>query len=236
MRGSLYGLMLVAFAPLAFGQLDSNSITVAASRSMSIEPDEAVFVLSVTSSQSTGLDQIVAAIGTTGITAANLVSVNTVTFPSFASPSVMGLQWSFVLAVPLTALKNTTASLGAVQQTIIQNGSDLTLTFQLQGTRVSAQTEQSQLCPFSDLLADAGQQAKKLADAALLSVGPILAISERRTAPDVPAAPEIVVPGIIGTGTGSGSGSFLLSVPLPLAVNSVLTCSLTVKFTLYRYH
>src|SRR5207248_1542588 len=101
----------------------------------------------------TGLDQVVAALQGTGITPANLVSVNTVVFPSFAAPSVMGLQWSFVLAVPLSMSKSTAASLAVLQQKIIQDG--LSLTFQLQGTSASAQSEQAQRCPISDLLADA---------------------------------------------------------------------------------
>jgi len=68
---------------------------------MTIEPDQAVFAVVVTSSLTTGLDQVVAPLQGTGITSANLVSVNTVLFPSFAAPSVMGLQWSFVLAIAL---------------------------------------------------------------------------------------------------------------------------------------
>jgi uncharacterized protein YggE len=235
MRSFLCALILLAAASLAFGQMDSSSITVTASRSMTLEPDQAVFAVVVTSSLTTGLDQVVAALQGTGITAANLVSVNTVVFPSFAAPSVMGLQWSFVLAVPLSMSKSTAASLAALEQKIVQDG--LSLTFQLQGTSVSAQSEQAQQCPISDLLADATAQSKKLADAAQLSVGPVLAISVGQPVAVAPIELVTVAPGITSTGSASGSGVGSISLPVPLPVrNSVSICSLTVKFTLYRYH
>jgi hypothetical protein len=86
-------------------------------------------------------------------------------------------------------------------------------------------------------LADATTQAKKLADAALLSVGPVLAISVGQPAAVAPIELVAVAPGIISTGSASGSGVASLLLPVPLAVrNPVSTCSLTVKFTLYRYH
>jgi len=107
----------------------------------------------------------------------------------------------------------------------------------LQGTSVSAQSEQAQQCPISDLLADATAQSKKLADAAQLSVGPVLAISVWPPVALAPIELVAVAPGITSTGSASGSGfgSFLLPVPLTVR-NPASTCSLTVKFTLYRYH
>ena len=233
MKARLYALVLLASASLAFGQPESNTITVTASRPMSLTPDEGVFVVVVTSSLTTGLDSILAAVGKTGITGADLASVNTVTFPSFTTPSVMGLQWSFVLGVPISMVKSTAASLSALQQTIVESG--LGLAFQLQGSRVSNQAAEAQQCPVTDLLADAGEQAKKLADAALLSVGPVLAISVAQPAARTSAVPVIVAAGVTSTGTGTGTGTVLLPVPLTVP-NPVAACSLTVKFTLYRYH
>jgi len=235
-RPLLCGLLLAAGASLAFGQLDSNSITVTASSSTTIQADEAVFLVSVTSSLDTKLDQVVAAIAQTGITGSDLVSVNIIVFPSFAAPSVMGLQWTFLLGAPLSKIKDTSAALSALAQTISENGSGLTLKFQFQGTRVSAQAQAARQCPVSDLLADATTQAKKLADAAQFSAGPILAISEAQVLPAAQTVSAISVPLAVGTGSGTLSGFLVSSVPVGTTSNVAAGCSLTVKFALYHYH
>ena len=77
MRNSVRGFSLL-FSPLAFGQLDSNSITVTASRNASLQPDQAVFAVSVQSGISASLDDVLAALQGSGITAANLSSVSSV--------------------------------------------------------------------------------------------------------------------------------------------------------------
>ena len=189
MRKLWLEVLFLTFASLAFGQLDSDAITVTASRPMTAQPDEAVFAVSVTSGLNTGLDQIVGALQGSGITAANLASVNTVTSNNplqgigFLQTS---LQWTFVFPVPFSKMKDTTASLAMLQQTIGQSNMSLALTFNVQGTEVSAQLRQSLQCSISDLLADATAQAQKLASATGFTAGPVLAMTQR--SPDaVPA-------------------------------------------------
>ena len=55
---------------LVFGQLDSNSITVTASRSVTFQPDQIVFSVDVSSPLDTSLDDVIAALASSGTIAA----------------------------------------------------------------------------------------------------------------------------------------------------------------------
>ena len=115
-------LSLLAIIP-AFGQLESNTLTISATRSTYLQPDEVVFSLSVTSPVSTSLDQVVAALSSLGITAANLSGVG-----SNATPPTQ--QWNFTLAVPISSLTATIGSITKLEQTFAQNNNGLTLNVQ----------------------------------------------------------------------------------------------------------
>ena len=69
---------LIVFASLAFGQLDSNSVTVTASRGVSVQADQAVFGVFVDSGLNTSLDDVLAALQGSGITVANFSGVTKV--------------------------------------------------------------------------------------------------------------------------------------------------------------
>jgi hypothetical protein len=83
------------------------------------------------------------------------------------------LQWLFQLPVALSALKQTTVSLAALQPTIAQSGGSLS--FSLAGTQSSA--SQGQGCDFAGLIANAQAQAQSSAVAAGSTVGRIAGIS-----------------------------------------------------------
>src|SRR5437764_14958569 len=110
-----------AAASVLFGQLDSNSITVTASRSVQLRPDQVVFSISVQAPIGITLDDIIAALQGSGITAANLTG------------SSMALTtentWFFSLPAPLLNIKSTLAFLTALQQTVAQRHNALKLTF-----------------------------------------------------------------------------------------------------------
>jgi hypothetical protein len=146
------------------------TLTISANRTTYLQPDEVVFGVSVTSGVATTADQIVAALSGLGIASSNLTGVNTTSAPP-------NLQWAFNLAIPLSNLTAILASLAKLQQTIAQNDSGLTLTFNVNGTEVSQQLQQSQSCSNSDLIADATTQAQKLAPAAGLTLGATLQLS-----------------------------------------------------------
>jgi len=212
---------LVLSASLAFGQIDSNAVTVTASRNASLQPDTVLFGVTVTSGFNTGLDDVIAALAGSGITAANFSSLSSpqvipgfspgtgiITLPPTVQPM---LQWNFTLPVPLSKLKDTSTTLTNIQQGFAKKNAGLTMSFSVQGTQVSQQLQQSQPCVVSDLLADAHAQAQKLADAAGLTLGQILALSSSTSS------------------TTGSSNSGIFSV-LP----SLSICAATVKYALIR--
>jgi uncharacterized protein YggE len=210
MAKSLFLILCLVAAPV-FGQLDPHTLTISATRSTYLQPDDAVFNLSVTGSASLTLDQVVAALSTLGVNSSNLTGVNNTSAPP-------NLQWNFNMAVPLASLTATIGSLAKLEQTITQNNSGLTLTFTVGGTQVSPQLQQSQTCSNSDLIADATAQAQKLAAAAGLTLGPILKLSNG------PALqPTLVV--------ANAFLGFIVPNEL-LPASSPVSCSLVVEFQL----
>lgn len=215
--------LLILSLPGAFAQLDSNSVTVSATRSLAQQPDQVLFGVTVQSGLNTSLDDVVAVLQGSGITAANFSAVSTAPFvgnlippqPATATPV---LQWTFALPAPLAKIKDTIATLTGLQQRIGQQNNGLTLSFNVQGTQVSAQLQQSQVCPTSDLLADATAQAQKLAGAAGLSLGAVLAMSSGTS-----------VPSNVGSAV-SIAGALIFAPPVLPSV-----CSMTVRFALLRY-
>lgn len=197
-------------------QLDSNSITVSANRNLgNVQPDQVLFGVYVNAAPTVGFADVLAAVQSLGVAAANFSSVNTNQFSIITGvppnqPNVTPtVEWGFNLPVPLSKLKDTVTALTNAQKSIGQNNSGLTLSFRVQTTQVSPQLQQAQTCSIPDLFTDARAQAQKLADAAGLNLGPILAVSGT-TANNVAAA-------VIG----------LYSIPQ--------VCSLTVKFAASRY-
>lgn len=215
MRKAFLICVLLASASLVFAQTDSNSITVVASRNTNSQVDQAVFSVSVLSGLNASLDDVLGALQGSGVTAANFTGVNSPSALSFAGiapvPAVPApsLQWSFTLSVPLSKIKDTIATLTAVQQNAVKKNNVLGVSFQVQGAQVSPQ---SQSCALTDLIADARAQAQKLADAAGMGVGVILAMSSATTA----------------TPASIGLSSFLFAIP-------PAPCTLTVKFALQRF-
>jgi hypothetical protein len=215
----ILSLLLVLSASLAFGQIDSNAVTVTASRNANLQADTVLFGVTITSGVNVGLDDVVAALAGSGVTTANLSSVSSPQFIVALSPVTQPpppiLQWTFALPVPLAKLKDTATTLNTVQQNIAKKNNGLTMSFSVQGTQVSQQLQQSQPCVVADLIADARAQAQKLADAAGLSLGSILAMSSPVTS-------------IAGSNNASLS-SFLIGVQFPPSI-----CAVTVKFALIR--
>ena len=216
---------LALSVPLAFGQLDSNSLTVTASRSVSLQPDQALFGVFVDSSVTSSLDDILAALQGSGITAANFSGVNTAPtaiagvgpLPPTLAPT---LEWAFALPVALAKITATVKTLTSLQQSIVQNHSGLTLSFSIVGTQVSQQLQQTQTCVLPDLISDARAQAQKVATAAGAGVGNILALS----------SPVV-------TTVSNGNSVPISRFPSSIASQLVLppVCTVTVKFALVRF-
>lgn len=206
----IHRLILGLCAPvaLAFGQLDSNSVTVTATRSANVQADQAVFNINVTSGLNKSLADIVSAVQSVGVTMAHFVGLNSYGGSSLGpAPS---LTWVFSLPVPLTNVHDIANTLVALQKSIGQNSSGLSLSFTVQNTQVSTQTLQAQTCSLTDLLSDARTKAQGLATAAGLKVGAILAMSS-----NIASGPNAVV----------AVSGILTSTVIP-------NCSVTVKFAL----
>jgi hypothetical protein len=218
-------LSFLLSASLLFGQLDSNSVTVTANRNANLPPDLVLFAVYVTTPLTASLDDVLAAVKSVGITSANFSGVSSNATGTFVVgltgttlPATPTVQWTFGLPVPFAQMKATVTALNSLQQSILQNNSGFLLSFSVQGTQVSASLQQAQTCSITGLIADATAQAQKLASAAGLNLGAILAMSS--------IAPTSV------------AGNFA-PVTVGLLVSSQLTtpqnCALTVKFGLTRF-
>lgn len=170
-------LLLLVFCSVAFAQLDSNSITVSASNNTTLQPDQILFSITVTSGLNAGLDDVLAALQPAGITMANLSGVTTQGIVSSLTAPTPSLFWSFTLPAPIASSKTTVTSLTMLQQTIAGANNGLAMSFSVIGTQVSQQLAQSQTCSFPSLITSATTQAQALATAGGLTLGSILALS-----------------------------------------------------------
>jgi hypothetical protein len=166
---------------LAFAQLDSNSVTVTASREASAQPDQVLIVVSVATGLNNSLNDVVAVLQGSGMNASNLVDVRFVEASNGYGPEQPAhpplLEWNFNLPTPISRLKETTAMLSAVQQALVQKKSDFLLSFRVERLQVSPQAQQLLACNLADVVSDARMKAQKLANAAGRSLGVLLAIS-----------------------------------------------------------
>ena len=216
MRNSCVMALLAAGAGLAFGQFESDTLTVQASRSVNLQPDQAAFYVSVASSRTTGLDEILAALQGSGVTAANFSSV----YDAGGEPA--RLQWSFTLAVPWTKLKATLATLVTLQQSLGKSGLQMNLSI---GTQFSPELLASQSCSLKDLVADARAQAQSMAASAGFAVGQIVSMADGSSQNALTAAGRFdLVPGLI---VKLGYVQSIFTTPS--------TCFAELKFKLLRY-
>jgi uncharacterized protein YggE len=219
-------LLILSFGMSAlhlFGQLDSNTVTVTASQSMNVQPDQVLFAVYVTTPLTASLDDVLAALKGAGITSANFSGVNSagsgqtvVVTGNLPAPTE---QWAFGLPVPFAQMKATVTALTNLQQSIMQANSGFTLSFSVQGAQISTSLLQSQACNIAGLIADATAQAQKLASAAALSLGSILAMSTSTSIQVANNSVPVAIPG--------GFVSSPLTVPQG--------CALTVKFSVTRF-
>jgi hypothetical protein len=192
---------------LAQASTADRTVTVTASRSASVAPDQALVSVTVYTSPSATRDEVLAALQGSSITAANLTSVYSSTnYDNVTRANQNQLTWTFSLTVPFSSAKTTMDQLAGLQIAVGKAGKGMTLNFALRGTQASAQALAGQNCSAADLISDARAQAQKIAVAAGLSVGPVVGAT----------GTSVVTP---PTG-GFSSGTYQPS------------CTLTVKFAL----
>jgi hypothetical protein len=229
-NGALIGCSLTARFALGamFGQPQPN-ITITATRTNVIQPDQVLIGLNVQSATTAGLEDITGALNGAGISGANFMQVSTF-LSQTGLQSQTGLVWSFTLTAPLSKLSATLTQLVSAEQTISGDNSGLTLTFYVEGLQISPQLQQSQPCSQAALLADAQAQAKQVAAAAGVSAGSILSMTEGTSGA---AGLQVAPPGWLVSGdfvAGNSVGaSFSTST---VATSPQPTCSLTMQFQL----
>jgi uncharacterized protein YggE len=204
------------------------NITITATRSNTLQPDQVLILLSLQSGTDAALDDITTRLTAAGISGESFTGVNTSSFYStqLQAPET-ALTWAFTLTTPLSKISPTVTQLVSAQKAV--KDSSMMLNFYVGGLQVSQQLEQSQPCKQGDLLLDAQAQAKQVAAAAGVSAGSILSIAEGGSvAPaslQFAAVPAVSFTGVIAGGVGYPSFNTLLSYPPPI-------CSLTVQFQL----
>src|SRR5437879_3307434 len=105
---NLAGLFLIS-AALAFAQLDSNTVTVTASRTSNPKPDQIAIDVSVDSDFATTLGDVLAVLQGSGIALSDFTGVST------GLSQLPTLQWRFEIASPLTNIKTTLLALTRLQ-------------------------------------------------------------------------------------------------------------------------
>jgi len=157
-----------------FGQAGAGTVTVTESNSSTTQPDQAIFSILVASGIGQGLDEIVAALMGTGISAANLSGLGSNNIGVVTTALPIQLGWTFQLIVPVAQIQNTTAMLASLQKTIAQSNNGLTLSFDLQGTQVSQQRQGT--CDFAGLMNDARTEAQNIAAATGFTPGAVVGV------------------------------------------------------------
>jgi hypothetical protein len=167
----MFKLCLLLLPVVALAQLTPNSVTVTASRNLEAAVDQASFYVTVDSNTDAGLDDILAAVRGAGLTLANFSGVN-YSNSGYPPGQDANVEWRFSLTVPLTQMKATIGLFTAVQ-TSLGKDAKYSLSFSVQSITSSTQPT----CALADMIADARTSASKLASAAGLTAGTILALS-----------------------------------------------------------
>jgi uncharacterized protein YggE len=207
---------------------EPSSISVLASRSLAVQPDQVLINLTVTSGLNTGLDDITVALQKAGISGGTFVGVNTLSFFTPGAGSERQLQWTFSLTAPLSNTKDALAAIGAAQQALAKASAGDSLSFLVSGTQVSSQLAAAQTCPQVDLVKDAQAQAQTVATAAGVSVGSIMDLGGT-------SAPALLPGFRLGDFTAaSGFATIQVGVISNALLGIASTCSLTVTFHLQQ--
>jgi hypothetical protein len=166
---------LFALPFAAFAQLDDNTVTVTATRTLNLQPDQVLIQVDVAAQALSDALQIVAP---AGITATNFNSYDTVGF------------WTFQLTLPFDKLSATLVGLAKLQASARQG----VVGYGVLNSSISAQARK---CPYPALVADAQAQAQQVASAAGVKLGPVLAISDSGGSTQLALLGGVVYPGNI---------------------------------------
>ncbi len=184
-------LFAALFSISAFAQVTADGITTSASKTITLWPDNAVFTVDVTSAAGTTVDQAVAWLKDTGITAANLVGAGT----------TQESQFKFRITVLYPRIPEISDKLRAATAVVAAAGGSLTYALSLTASDYAVQLARQRVLP--DLIAEVKRRADSLAGASGLMVGTIQAIGDSSSVISAPrwiSSPALIGSNIRGDG------------------------------------
>ena len=189
--------MLLALCSPAFGQ--SDAITVTVSRNVDLSPDQIYFSFAIVADPDVSLDQILQASEPLGLTAKNLLSINLQQYGP--SPSQVRLAYAFDFTTEMAKFKETNEKLATVRRTMAANTPSMDL--QVYAIAISpseSARDQARQGLLSPLFSDAKQRAGQLAQAAGVTLGAIVGVTEA-WASNVSSSPYYGIYGPVGPST-----------------------------------
>lgn len=162
----------------SFAQVGGDGITTSASRTVTLAPDSAVFTVDVTLAAGTTVDQVVAVLKDTGITAANLVgAATTQDNVTFTPPApVLRMLYEFQITVPYTRVKDITDKLTNAAKAATAAGGSLSQSMYLTASDQALQDARQKVMP--DLIAEVRRRAEFLAGTSGLNLGALQSLSD----------------------------------------------------------
>jgi hypothetical protein len=213
-------LLALAAAPLAVAQLDSNSVTVTATRAALARPDQVLFFVGATASPEVTLTQILDSLQKVGITNENLAGIRIAPPALFGGREGFAWLWQFTLPVPLAGMQDAVRALTGLQQSPDTASRGLRVSFSVIGVQSSPAVLRSLDCPTAALIADARAQGQKMANAAGAALGAILAIA------------QMPPPALAGGSFSASGGDFSFPTVETQITPPVAVCSVSVRFRL----
>lgn len=188
----------------AFAQVATDGITTSASRTVTLAPDSAVYTVDVTLAAGTTVDQAVAFLKDTGITAVNLAGAGTTQgYLTTVPPTpAQRMVHEFQITLPYIRLKDMNDKLTTAAKAVAAAGGALDQSMYLTASDQVLQDARQKVMP--DLVAEVRRRAEFLASASGLNLGALQSLSDGSYA-------SVVVPvfrstATLGFSSGSGSG------------------------------
>jgi uncharacterized protein YggE len=208
-------VLILAIAVAAFAQVDG--IATSGTRTVTLSPDEVTFNITVVTDINSTLEQAVAAVQDAGVTSKHLLGI--ASSEEYYGPQPLSrtprLAYGFTITLPSSKLKETTDKLEAARRRIAaDSGGDVVFTLYVNATEKAVQEARQRLV--TELLAEAKTNAQFLANAAGLTLGNLLNVSEN-------AYPASGVP-------GPYYGSISFNTAVPSAVPIRVTYSVYVRY------
>ncbi len=202
-----YLAVFVLLSIRAFAQLPGDGITTSASKTVTLSPDSAIFIVDVSSAAGTTVDQAAAWLRDTGITATNLVGAASTQEFQFSPPGAapaMRMVHEFQITVPYAKIKDMTDKLRAATRVIAAAEGSLAYGLALTASDEAVQLARQRVLP--DLIAELKRRADTLAGASGLLVGTIQSISETSYLSGAIVPRVYSSPGLIGSSSSFVSG------------------------------